>query len=71
MRLKNATIGSNIEMCQHVQLLGHSTYGVTELRAFVPRPMVAYADNDNDIARLAMKLDGKVSGIYSTVISSQ
>lgn len=64
MRLKNATTGSNVETCKHVQLLGHSAYGVTELRTFEPRPLVAYADNENDIARLAMELDGKVSGIY-------
>jgi len=31
---------------------------------FEPRPLVAYADNENDIVRLAMKLDGKMSGIY-------
>jgi len=64
MRLKNTTTDSNVEMCQHVQLLGHSAYGVTELRAFEPRPMVAYVDNENDIARLAMELDRKTSGIY-------
>ncbi|MHC4116885.1 MAG: hypothetical protein ACYSWO_05195 [Planctomycetota bacterium] len=64
MWLKNTTTGSNVEMLQHVQLLGHSAYGVTELRTFEPRPLVAYADNEKDIARLAMKLDGKVSGIY-------
>ena len=58
------TTDSNIEMCQHVQLLGHSHYGVTELRTFEPRPMVAYADNEDDIVRLATELDGKVPGIY-------
>jgi hypothetical protein len=47
-----------------VQLLGHSAHGVTELRTFEPRPLVAYADNENDMARLAMKLDDKVPGIY-------
>lgn len=51
-------------MCQHVQLLGHSDYRVAEFRTFEPRPMVAYADNENDIVKLARKLDGKVSGIY-------
>jgi hypothetical protein len=29
--------------------------------------MVAYADNDDDIVRLAMELDGKVPGIYVSV----
>lgn len=55
---------SKIEMCQHIQLLGHSQYGVTELRTFEPRPMVAYAEYENDIVRLATELDGKVPGIY-------
>ena len=64
MRLKNITTDSNIEMRQHVQLLGHSHYGVTELRTFEPRPMVAYADNEKDIVRLATELDRKVPGIY-------
>lgn len=64
MRLKNTTTASNIEICQHVQLLGHSAYGVTEVRTFEPRPLVAYADNDDDIVRLAVELDGKVPGIY-------
>ena len=64
MRLKNTTTDSKIEMCQHVRLLGHSQYGVTELRTFEPRPMVAYADNENDIVRLATELDRKVPGIY-------
>ena len=64
MWIKNTTTDSNIEICQHVRLLGHSAYGVTELRTFEPRPMVAYSDNENDIVRLARKLDGKVSGIY-------
>jgi len=52
MRLKNTTTESNIEMCRHVQMLGHSDYGVTELRTFAPRPLVAYVDNEDDIARL-------------------
>lgn len=64
MRLKNKATNSNIDMCQHVQLLGHSNYGVTELRTFEPKPRVAYADNENDIVRLATELDKKVPGIY-------
>ena len=55
---------SNINIRQHLQLLGHSHYGVTELRTFEPRPMVAYADNKNDIVRLATELNKKVPGIY-------
>jgi hypothetical protein len=58
------TTDFNINMRQHVQLLGHSHYGVTELRTFEPRPIVAYVDNENDIVRLATELDKKVPGIY-------
>lgn len=58
------TTDSNINIRQHIQLLGHSHYGVTELRTFEPRPMVAYADNKNDVVRLATELDKKVPGIY-------
>jgi len=58
------TADSNIQICQHVQLLGHSHYGVTELRTFEPRPMVAYADNENNIVRLAMELYRKVPGVH-------
>ncbi|MFC1633600.1 hypothetical protein ACFL5Z_02050 [Planctomycetota bacterium] len=64
MRLGSTTTNSGVQMRQHVQLLGHSAYGVTELRTFAPRPLVAYADSEDDIARLAMELDGKVPGIY-------
>jgi hypothetical protein len=58
------TTDSNIEICQHVQVLGHSDYGVAELRTFEPRPMVAYADSEDGIVELAMTLDGKVAGLY-------
>lgn len=64
MRLNATTIEPEIQICQHIQLLGHSHYGVTELRTFEPRPMVAYADNEDDIVRLAVELDGKVPGVY-------
>jgi len=49
---------------QHIHLLGHNGCGVTELRVFKPRPLVAYADSEDNIVTLALKLDGKVSGIY-------
>ena len=52
------------EICQHMQLLGHTGFGVTELRAFEPTPLVAYADSDNSVVKLATELDGKTSGIY-------
>ena len=52
------------EICQHVQLLGHSGFGVTELRAFEPTPLVAYADSDINVVKLANELDGKTLGVY-------
>jgi hypothetical protein len=61
---KNMTTDSNINMRQHIQLLGHSHYGVTELRVFEPRPLVAYAENESDIVILAMQLYRKVPGFY-------
>ena len=48
----------------HRLILGHDRCGVAELRTFDEKPLVAYADSEDDIVRLAMELDGKVSGIY-------
>ena len=48
----------------HRLFLGHVGYGVTELRTFSPKPLVAYTDNEDDTVRLAMELNNKVSGIY-------
>jgi hypothetical protein len=67
MRLKNKVRDSEIEMRQHLQLLAHRNYGVTELRIFGPRPMVAYADSEDNAVRLAAELDSKTSGIYGGV----
>jgi len=49
---------------RQIQILGHEGYGVTELRIFDPRPMVAYVDNIADGIRLAQEKDGQTSGIY-------
>ena len=43
----------------HRQLLGHNGCGVTELRVFEPKPLVAYTDNEDDTVRLAMEFDNK------------
>jgi hypothetical protein len=48
----------------HYRILGHRDFGVTELRIFDPIPMVAYADNEDDVVRLALTMEGKTSGIY-------
>ena len=52
------------EMGRHLQLLRHGAFGVTELRVFEPQPMVAYADNREDVIRMAVEQDGRASGIY-------
>ena len=52
------------QMRMHYRILKHEGFGVTELRVISPRPMVAYADNEENFARLCLALDGKVPGIY-------
>jgi len=64
MQSKKIQIELQTLLRQHIRLLGHNGCGVTELRTFDKKPLVAYADNEDDIVRLAMELDGKVSGIY-------
>ena len=51
-------------VCQHLQLLGHNGFGVTELRTFDNRSMVAYVDDDEKVVQLAREMEGKVAGIY-------
>ena len=48
----------------HRRLLGHDGYGVTELRTFDPKPLVAYTDNDEVTVLLALERNGSTSGIY-------
>lgn len=48
----------------HLQMLGHRGCGVTELRIFEPKPLVAYADHENHVLRLAMEMQTRTSGIY-------
>jgi len=47
-----------------IQLLGHKGFGVSELRVFKPRPMVAYVDNIKDAIRLVRDMVGYAHGIY-------
>lgn len=49
---------------QHFRLLGHEGFGVTELRAFKPVPIVAYADTEANVVRLVKDIYKKVPGIY-------
>ena len=55
---------ATIAIRAHYQILGHKGFGVTELRIFDPRPMVAYVDNVADGIRLVLDKDGHTSGIY-------
>jgi hypothetical protein len=48
----------------HLRMLGHAGFGVTELRVFDPIPLVVYADNEADAVRLSLEMEGKTSGIY-------
>ena len=64
MRLKETRDNCSVAVCQHFSLLGHRGYGVTELRTFDIRPMVAYIDNELSAARLCRQVNGRVSGIY-------
>ena len=49
---------------QHFRLLGHEGFGVSELRAFAPVPIVAYADTEDNVVRLVKDIYKKVPGIY-------
>jgi hypothetical protein len=48
----------------HWRLLGHCDLGVTELRVFDPKPMVAYADGEDAVVGLCLDMEGQASGIY-------
>lgn len=64
MRVSETQSESANEIATQVRLLGHSGYGGTELRIFDPRPMVAYADNENDVVRLVREIEGQTPGTY-------
>jgi hypothetical protein len=52
------------DMRAQLALLQHDSLGVTELRAFDPRPQVAYTDNKDDTIRLCREMEVKTSGLY-------
>ncbi|MFC1635715.1 hypothetical protein ACFL5Z_12815 [Planctomycetota bacterium] len=52
------------QIVQHLKLLNHDGYGVTELRIFKPKPFVAYADSPEAVVRLCREMNGKTTGIY-------
>jgi hypothetical protein len=52
------------QIIQHLRLLDHNSYGVTELRIFKPKPLVAYADSAEAIVHLCRRMNGKTLGIY-------
>jgi|GEM_PF-733577 len=51
-------------ICRHLDILGHTSHGVTELRLFDPFAQVAYADSPKAVVDLCDKMDGKTTGIY-------
>lgn len=69
MRINETQSEHQRSIHQHIRLLGHNGCGVTELRIFKPRPMVAYAENKEDVIRLSSQMDGQVPGIYVGVQS--
>jgi len=64
MRVEDTKSDITVEISHHLGLLGHRGYGVTELRTFDDRPMVAYADNELSVLRLCRRVDMRVLGIY-------
>lgn len=64
MRLEGTRDLCSGAVCQHLSLLGHCGHGVTELRTFDNRPMVAYADNELSVLQLCRQVSGAASGIY-------
>jgi len=66
MRVAEIQTGSASEAATQVRLLGHPGYGVTELRVFDPRPIVAYADNLDDVVDLVRQME-QAPGLYMGV----
>ena len=64
MRITTGQFDKRTAIYRHVQLLGHDSLGVTELRIVSPTVMVAYADSVKDVVRLADEMDSKAAGIY-------
>ena len=64
MLVENVESDCLLAISQHLGLLGHRGYGVTELRTFDDRPLVAYADNELSVLRLCRRVGMRVSGIY-------
>ena len=48
----------------HLNVLGHTGLGVTELRVFDPKPQVAYVDHPDHAVHLCRQLAGTTSGLY-------
>ncbi len=49
---------------EHIRILGHEGFGVTELRVFDPYPKVAYVDNPDIAVKLCRSIEHKTKGIY-------
>ncbi len=64
MRLGTIQPDPEEQIRRHIRLLNHNGYGITELRTFESRPMVAYADSEESVVSLTCQIHRKVSGIY-------
>lgn len=51
-------------ICMHLDILGHASHGVTELRLFDPFAQVAYVDSPQAVINLCRQMDDKAAGIY-------
>lgn len=56
-----------VQICTHMRALGHRGLGVTELRAFIPHPLVAYVDNEDAAVELCREVAKTAPGIYAGV----
>ena len=64
MRLSQTQSDFKESILKHLELLGHEGFGVTELRVFKPKPLVAYVDSAYIAIRLAQEMVGYAHGVY-------
>ena len=64
MRINRKQFESELAIKLHRRLLGHAGCGVTELRIFEPKPLVAYPDSEEATVQLAFEQEDNTSGVY-------
>ena len=57
------------DILKQYELLGHTGYGVTEVRSFKPDAWVGYTDNAQDFVRLCKEKDGAGVGVHATEVT--